>query len=96
MNTASILIKTDIKVKQEAQRTAKEMGLSLSAVVTRLLKEYIKYKTITFRTKELEEIPNARTRALLKQAQEDRKAGRASPVFDSAEDAIAWLHKQGI
>jgi antitoxin component of RelBE/YafQ-DinJ toxin-antitoxin module len=37
MNTASILIKTDLKVKQDAQKTAKEMGLSLSSVVTRLL-----------------------------------------------------------
>jgi antitoxin component of RelBE/YafQ-DinJ toxin-antitoxin module len=39
MNTASIFIKTDPQVKKEAQKTAKELGLSLSAVVTGLLKE---------------------------------------------------------
>lgn len=48
MNTASILIKTEPKVKEEAQRTAKELGLSLSSVVTRLLKQFVETKTITY------------------------------------------------
>jgi addiction module RelB/DinJ family antitoxin len=92
MNTASILIKTDSKIKKEAQKTAEEMGLSLSAVVTRLLKEFIKRKTITFTSEEL--TPYAKKQ--LKKAKDDRKAGKASPVFDSADEMTAWLHKQGV
>jgi addiction module RelB/DinJ family antitoxin len=96
MNNASILIKTDPQVKKEAQQTAKELGLSLSSVVTRLLKEFVKAKTISFSANELDEIPNARTRALLKQAEEDLKQGNVSPKFHSADEMIDWLHKQGV
>lgn len=89
MNTASILIKTDQKVKEEAQQAAKEVGLSLSAVVTQLLKEFVRRKTITFTSEEL--TPHAKE--LIKRAREHRKQGKSSPIFDTAEDAIAWLHK---
>ncbi len=92
MNTASILIKTEPKVKQAAQKTAEELGLSLSSIVTGLLKEFVKRKTITFSGEEL--TPYAK--AQLKKARESRKAGKASPVFDSADEMIAWLHKQGV
>jgi ElaB/YqjD/DUF883 family membrane-anchored ribosome-binding protein len=44
--------------------------------------------------KEVDEIPNARTRAVLKQAEEDLKIGNTSPKFASAEEAIKWLHQQ--
>jgi antitoxin component of RelBE/YafQ-DinJ toxin-antitoxin module len=79
-------------VKKEAQKTAKELGLSLSAIVTGLLKEFTRKKTITFMSEEL--TPYAK--AQLKKAREDRKAGKASPIFDSADEMIAWLHKQGV
>jgi addiction module RelB/DinJ family antitoxin len=92
MNTASILIKTDSQVKKEAQKTAEEMGLSLSAVVTRLLKEFIKRKAITFTSEEL--TPYAKEQ--LKKARNGRKAGTASPVFDSVDEMTAWLYKQGV
>ena len=89
MNTASILIRTDPQVKKEAQKTAKEMGLSLSSIITGLLKEFVKRKSITFTDEEL--TPYAK--ALLKKARENRKQGKTSPIFDNAEDAIAWLHR---
>jgi addiction module RelB/DinJ family antitoxin len=89
MNTTSIIIRTDPQVKKDAQKTAKEMGLSLNAIVTGLLKEFVKRKTITFTNEEL--TPYAK--AQLKKARENRKQGKSSPVFDNAEDAIAWLHK---
>jgi addiction module RelB/DinJ family antitoxin len=92
MNNASILIKTDPQVKKEAQQTAKELGLSLSSVVTRLLKQFVKTKTITYTSETL--TPYAK--AQLAKARKDREEGKASPVFDSAEEMIAWLHKQGV
>ena len=89
MNTASILIKTDPHVKIEAQKTAKELGLSLNVVVTRLLKEFSRRKTITFTSEEL----TSYAKAQLKKARDNRIQGKGSPIFDKAEDAIAWLHK---
>ena len=91
MNTASILIKTDPQIKAKAQKTAEAMGLSLTSVINRYLKHFITTKTITFSA--LDETPNAYTRSVLKKAKEDRKAGKASPVFDNAEDAIKWLNR---
>ena len=83
MNSASILVKTNPEMKKEAQKTAKELGLSLTVVINRLFKE-----------RELDEIPNERTRALLQQAEEDLKQGNVSPKFKTADELISYLHKQ--
>jgi phosphoserine phosphatase len=44
---------------------------------------------------EVEEVPNEYFRKALQEAREARKQGKASPIFDTAEEMIAWLHKQG-
>lgn len=86
MNAASILIKTDPRVKQEAQKTAKELGLSLSAVLNALLKQFIQSKTITF--SQFEEEPSEYLLKEMKQARENRKAGKGSPLFTSDVELI--------
>lgn len=95
MNTTAIYIKTQPEVKAQAQRVAKDMGLSLSALVNGWLRQLAKTKSVTFRSEPLE-IPNARTRRALKQSEKAWKAGKASPAFDNAKDAIAYLEKMGI
>ena len=94
MSNTSISIKTDSKTKDRAQETARELGLSLSEVINNFLKKFIKTKRAVFN--ELEETPNEKTRALLKQAEDDYKNGKASPAFKTGEEAVAWLEKQGI
>lgn len=94
MNTAVINIKTEPKIKAEAQKVAKELGISLSVVINGLLKKFIKEKTVTFG--EHDEIPNKQTMAIFKKARENRKKGLGSPIFDTGEEAVAWLEKQGI
>jgi addiction module RelB/DinJ family antitoxin len=42
MKTIAINIKTDKVVKEQAQKLAEEMGLSLSAIVTASLKQFIR------------------------------------------------------
>ncbi len=110
MSATSILIKTDSKVKLEAQRTAKELGLSLSAVLNGLLQQFVKTKTITFSAKELDEIPNEYFKRELKQARADWKAGKGSPLFTDKEELVRkdpkkyrhidtmeqWLNEQGV
>ena len=94
MNTAAIYIKTEPKMKAEAQKVARELGFSLSSLVKAWLRQLIKTKTVTFSAED--EIPNEYTRAILKQAEEDYKKGNTSPAFKTGEEAVAWLEKQGI
>ena len=46
--------------------------------------------------KEGDETPNGYFKQALKEAREARKQGKASPIFGTAEEMIALLHKQGI
>ena len=94
MNTTAIYIKTDPEVKEKAQLVARNLGLSLSAILNAYLKQLIKTKTVTFTTND-EEL-NDYTLAVMKQAEKDYKKGNTSPAFKSGEEAVAWLEKQGI
>ncbi|MEK7517732.1 MAG: type II toxin-antitoxin system RelB/DinJ family antitoxin [Patescibacteria group bacterium] len=94
MNTTAIYIKTEARTKEKAQRVAKELGLSLSVVINALLKQFIKTKSVTFSAND--EIPNERTLAIMKQAEENYKKGNTSPAFKTGREAVAWLEKQGI
>lgn len=43
--TSTIIIRTDSKLKAKAQKTAAELGLTLSAVLNNHLKDFVKEKT---------------------------------------------------
>src|SRR3954469_14720376 len=90
MNTTSLHIKIEPAVKERAQKTADELGLSLSSVVKVLLKQFIRTKQLSV---SLREIPNARLRKELQQAEEDIKAGRVIS-FASGKDALDYLDRE--
>lgn len=89
MNTAVINIKVNPVVKKKAQSVAGELGLSLSAVINRLLKYFIQTKTLVFTTKEE---PTEYLLEALKESKEDIKAGRVMS-FDKPEKALRFLDK---
>jgi addiction module RelB/DinJ family antitoxin len=91
MNTASILIKTDPQLKEKAQKTAEEMGISLTSVINRYLKHFILSKSITFTVKD--EIPTQYMIDSLKEAEEDVKKGRVL-TFENPGDELAYLDKE--
>jgi len=93
MQTAVVNFKTEPKIKKEAQKVAKNLGFTLSGVLEGYLRHLIRTKEVHFR---LDETPNAYLRSAIKQAEKNRKEGKASPVFDNAKDAIEFLEKQGI
>jgi antitoxin component of RelBE/YafQ-DinJ toxin-antitoxin module len=66
------------------------LGLSLSSVVKVLLKQFIRTKQLSVG---LREIPNARLRKELQQAEEDIKAGRVIS-FASGKDALDYLDRE--
>lgn len=89
MNTVALLTRVEPKVKAEAQKTAKKMGLSLSAVVNRLLQEFIETKTITYT-----EEPTPYLKAILRRARKNRD--QDSPTFNTGAEAVKWLEDQDI
>src|SRR3954468_16998969 len=89
MNTASLHVKLEPEMKREAKKVAEDLGLSLSAVTKSLLKQFIRTKRLA--VGERPEIPNARTRRELAQAEEDIKAGRGHS-YKNHEEFLAYLH----
>lgn len=91
MSSVVVTIKVDPQTKKEAQKTAYELGMPLSVVIKAFLKQFIKTKTVEFSARDEE--PSEYLISTIKQAEKDLKEGKASPVFDNAKDAIAWLHR---
>jgi addiction module RelB/DinJ family antitoxin len=87
MNTTSLHIQIEPVIKQQAQKTASELGLSLSSVVKVLLKQFIRTRKLSV---ELTEIPNKYLKQSLKQSEEDIKAGRTIS-FKNTEEALSYI-----
>lgn len=87
MNTAVINFITEPKLKAEAQKVAKQLGIPLSLALNNYLKQLVRTKTVVFS----DGTPSTYLVDSLKKSEEDRKAGRVSPSFLNAKDAIAWL-----
>lgn len=47
--TSTVIVKTDSKLKAKAQKTAADLGLTLSAVVNGYLKDFVQSKSILFK-----------------------------------------------
>lgn len=93
MNTAVINIKTEPETKQKAQKVASEIGVSLSSLINAYLKHLVKTRRVEFT---LSEEPSDYLVKVLKQAEKNYKAGKSSPTFDNADDAIEWLHNKHV
>jgi addiction module RelB/DinJ family antitoxin len=91
VNTTSILIKTDQKLKEEAQKTAEEMGISLTSVINRYLKHFVQTKTITFTTSE--EHPTENFLEGLREAEKDIKEGRVIS-FKNKDETLSYLDQE--
>ena len=89
MNTAVVNVKLEPKLKKEAQKVASDLGFSLSSLIKAYLKQLTRTKTVSFTS--ITEEPSEYLIQSLKESEADRRAGRVSPSFDSAEDAISWL-----
>lgn len=88
MQTAVINLRVEPQTKAKAQKLARQLGLSLSGVIEGLLNQFIRSKTVHL---SLKEQPTEYMLQALKESKEDIKAGRVSPHFTNAEDAISWL-----
>ena len=87
MQTAVVNVKVNPEVKKKAQEVAEELGFSLSGLINGYLKQLVRTKEVHFNMEE----PSEYFIKSMKESEADVKAGRVSPSFDNAEDAIAWL-----
>lgn len=92
MNTHTILnIKTDKKLKADAQKVAAEIGVPLSTVMNAFLKQFVRDKEITFSAAEYRMTPYLEE--IVKEARAEYEAGELE-VFDNADDFLASLNKK--
>jgi addiction module RelB/DinJ family antitoxin len=88
MNATSIHVKIDSDMKVQAQKTAEELGLSLSAVMKALLKQFIRTQRLSVG---LDEEPSAYMIEALKKSNKEYKDGITSPSFANVKDSFKWL-----
>jgi addiction module RelB/DinJ family antitoxin len=93
MSQVPITVKIDADVKQQAQKLAKRLGLSLSAVVENKLREVVNERRVIF---EEELIPNTGTAKELEIIEADIKADRnLSGPFNTFEELERHLNNLG-
>lgn len=82
MNNAVINFNTDPKLKRDAKKVLEEMGLTLSVALNASLRKIIAEGRIEFT---IPEIPNARLRKAIKEADEEYKSGKLKFYTDIKE-----------
>lgn len=85
-----INIKTEPVTKRRAQKVAQDLGLSLSGLINAYLKQLARTKTVTFSA--VDEEPTEYLLRALEESRDDVKAGRVSPSFTNAKEAVTWLN----
>ena len=88
MNITSVHIKLESDIKEQAQQTAEELGLSLSAVMKALLKQFIRTRQLSVG---ITEEPSDYMVSSLKDSSNEYEHGNTSPTFTQAKDSFTWL-----
>jgi addiction module RelB/DinJ family antitoxin len=90
MNTHTILnIKTDKKLKADAQRVAGELGVPLSTVMNAFLKQFVRDKEITLSANQYR--PTPYLESILEQAKKEYEAGDFVGPFKTGDEFLAHL-----
>ncbi len=87
MNTTTIHIKTDVRIRDDAKKVAEDSGYSLTSLINALLRQIARTKSLNLN---LEEKPNKHAVAMLKKSEEDYKAGRVTS-FESWQEVLNYL-----
>jgi addiction module RelB/DinJ family antitoxin len=73
MSQIPVTVKIDADLKHDAQKLAKSLGLSLSAIVENKLREVVRQRRVVF---EEDTVPNEQTAKELRKIEADIKAER--------------------
>ncbi|MBI3627630.1 MAG: type II toxin-antitoxin system RelB/DinJ family antitoxin [Candidatus Sungbacteria bacterium] len=83
-------IKTDKKLKEEAQLAARELGLPLGTIINAYLKEFIREKRVIFSAPP---VPNRRTQKLLMQIIKDIRGRKNARGPFTHKEALQYLDR---
>jgi addiction module RelB/DinJ family antitoxin len=86
-----INIKTEKGLKENAQATAKKLGVPLSTVINSFLKQFVRDEEVTFSAKDYMMTPYLER--LVQDARAQRKEHNTE-FFEDARSMIKSLHKQ--
>lgn len=84
------MFKTDKKLKDAAQKTAQSMGIPFSAVLNRLMHDFVEKQEISFSTEQYN--PTPYLRRILDQGEKDLASGRVK-TYASLEELKAEIEK---
>ncbi len=89
MNKITINIKADKKIKEKAQKTAKDLGMPLSVIINAYLNQFIRTKEVYFSlNRELKPSVKKRLNRLEKEAREGKNL---SPILCSDKEVEGYL-----
>ena len=88
MEKTVLNIKTDKKIKQEAQEVAHDLGLPLGTILNAWLRELIREKRVLFA---IPPTPNQRLQKLLKIVEHDKKKKKKSAGPFTYAEAFSYL-----
>lgn len=88
MEKTLLNVKTDKKLKQEAQNVARELGLPLGTIINAYLKDLVREKRVVFATPP---VPNKGVQKLLEKIDNDIKRGKNAHGPFSYEEALCYL-----
>ncbi len=94
MNYTVIATKVDPQTKKQAQETAERLGMPLSVIIKAFIKQLIRTQSVAFDA--YNEEPNEYFKSVIAQAKKNLIKGSHSPVFESGDEAVGWLEKQGL
>jgi antitoxin component of RelBE/YafQ-DinJ toxin-antitoxin module len=87
MRNSILNLEIEPLIKTKAERIANDLGIPLNLLVNAFLKNLITNRSVTFKVGTPEE-PSEYMKKALREAEKSP----SSPVFDDAEEAIAWLN----
>ncbi|MBI4066051.1 hypothetical protein HY412_02590 [Candidatus Kaiserbacteria bacterium] len=86
----TVLFKTDKKLKEAAQKTARNMGIPFSAVMNEYMRNFVEKRRINFSSEEYN--PTPYLKRILKQGEKNLAEGKVK-IFSSLEEMRADLEK---
>lgn len=89
MKTTVISVKTDEQTKYRAQQVAKSFGIPLSTLINAYLHELAQTGQIHFSAVE---VMTPQMEKQIEIAEKEIEAGKLSPAFETADEAIEYLN----
>ena len=84
------------ELKDKSEAISSDLGFSSLQETIRVLLTKLSKREFSLKVAEAQKQPSQYLLSAMKKAKENRKAGKASPIFTNVADDLKWLEKQGI